>query len=135
MTGEALVTPELDEASLPFVAVHEVMHLQGYAGEGSANIAAWEECMTRGGAYAASARIWALRYGMGLLRTNDQALYESGLLRMSHETLQAYRETGGAYTPAPQPVFLSRLYAFLGIESAARDYEILAPYLAAEYVE
>ena len=135
LTGEALVSPELDAASLPFVAVHESMHLRGIAGEGAANIASWEECMARGGVYAASARIWALRYGMGLLRENDHARYEACLLRMDHEALQTYREAGGAYTPATQPVFLYRLYTFLGIENVVQDYEILTPWLAAKYME
>ena len=135
LTGEALVTPLLDDISLPFVAVHENMHLQGHAGEGAANIAAWEECIALGGTYAASARIWALRYGMGILHENDHVLYESSLLRMNHKTLQAYREAGGAYTPVQLPEFLRRLLAFLGIETAVQDYETLAPYLAAEYME
>lgn len=131
LTGEALISPELETISRPFVAVHERMHLNGYADEGAANIAAWEECISRGGAYAASARVWALRYGMGLLRRTDPALYERNLLRMNHAALQAYRAAGGAWSPAPPPVFLQRLYAALGIETTLRDYEILASYLAA----
>lgn len=133
LTGEALVTPKLDEISLPFVAVHEDMHLRGHAGEGAANIAAWKECISRGGSYGLSARIWALRYGMGILRRNAPVLYETNLLRMNHATLQAYRRAGGAYTPGPQPVFLRRLHGFLGIAKPVQDYENLALYLAAEY--
>jgi len=133
LTGEALISPDLPPISQPFVAVHEWMHLRGYAGEGAANIAAWEECMLRGGAYAFSARIWALRYAMGFLRQNAPALYDSNLPHMNHGTLQFYREAGGAYTAAAQPVFLQRLYTFLGIENVMQDYEILAPYLAAKY--
>ena len=71
-TGEAIVSPNLPLAALPFTAVHEQMHLQGIAGEGAANIAAWEACMELGGGYAASARLWALRYAMGELRKTDQ---------------------------------------------------------------
>lgn len=135
LTGEALITPELEPVSQPFVAVHERMHLRGFAGEGAANIAAWEECLFRGGAYAFSARIWALRYGMGVLRNSAPALYEENMLRMNHETLQFYRQAGGAYTPAPLPEFLRRLYAALGIEAPMQDYEILASCLAAGLAE
>lgn len=132
-TGEALVSPSLEPVSQPFVAVHEAMHLRGVAGEGAANIAAWEECIRRGGAYTRSAQLWALRYGMGVLRRDAAALYEANMLRMRHVTLQHYREAGGAYTPVPPPAFLRSLYATLGIETAMQDYEILAPRLAAEY--
>ena len=134
LTGEALISPDLSSVSLPFVAVHEYMHLRGHTGEGAANIAAWEECLSRGGAYAFSARIWALRYGMGILRQDAPALYEANMLRMSHETMQFYRQAGGAYVPPQQPLFLQKLYRVLGIESAISDYEILAPYLAAGFM-
>lgn len=132
LTGEALISPELPPASIPFVAVHERMHLQGHAGEGDANIAAWRDCMARGGVYADSARLWALRYSMGMLKRDAYDLYEGCLARMNYRTLQFYREAGGAYSPAPLSAFLQRLYAALDIETAMQDYEILAPYLAAE---
>ena len=73
-TGEAIVSPNLPLASLPFTAVHEQMHLQGIAGEGAANIAAWEACMELGGGYAVSAQLWALHYTTGKLRTTDRSL-------------------------------------------------------------
>lgn len=133
LTGEALISPDVPPVSQPFVAVHEAMHLRGYAAEGAANIAAWEECISRGGVYAYSARIWALRYCMGILRQAAPASYEANMLRMNHETLQAYRQAGGAYTAPAQPQFLQRLYASLGIERALQDYEILAHYLAAKW--
>lgn len=132
-TGEALITPELESVSRPFVAVHEYMHLQGYAGEGAANIAAWEECMAQGGVYADSARIWALRYGMGMLRRDAVDFYDAAMLRMNHETLQFYRQAGGAHSLVPHAKFLSKAYTALGIETALLDYEILASYLAAQY--
>lgn len=135
LTGEALISPDLPAVSQPFVAVHEMMHLQSHAGEGAANIAAWEECISRGGAYAFSAHIWALRYGMGILRRDMPALYEKNMLRMNHKTLQFYRQAGGAYLYESQDGFLQKLYAFLGIERQIQDYEILAPYLAANVAE
>lgn len=133
LTGEALVSPELETISQPFVAVHEYMHLQGFAGEGAANIAAWEECIRRGGTYARSAQVWALRYGMGILRRDATALYEANMLRMNHDALQIYREAGGAYLPVAPSAFLRRLYEVLGIETTLQDYEILAPRVAAKY--
>lgn len=132
-TGEALISPGLEPISQPFVAVHEYMHLRGFAGEGTANIAAWQECVNRGGAYTHSARIWALRYAMDILRRDESALYQMNMLRMNHETLQYYREAGGAYSPIPLPGFLRNLYKALGITASMQDYEILAPWLAAEY--
>ncbi|MBQ8507559.1 MAG: DUF3810 family protein [Clostridia bacterium] len=125
LTGEALVSPELPNASLPFVAVHERMHLEGVAGEGAANIAAWENCMARGGAFAASAKIWAVRYCMGMLRQADHALYERCMDQMNPRTLELYREAGGAYAASGQ----SGMEKLLGVR---QDYEILAHYLAAE---
>ena len=124
-TGEALVSPDLPDCALPFVAVHERMHLEGIAGEGAANIAAWQECMRLGGAFADSARLWGIRYCMGFLRSQAPALYERCMDGMEPRTLHFYREAGGAYNPSPQ----SRLEIALGI---AGDYEILAHYLAAE---
>lgn len=135
LTGEALVSPKTDPVSLPFVAIHEDMHLKGYAGEGAANIAAWEECCLRGGAYAFSARMWALRYGMGILYREAPGLYDAKLRLMHPEALRTYRESGGAYLPLDPPESLRRLQAFLGIEKALQDYEILACYLAAQYPE
>lgn len=128
-TGEALYSPELHPAALPFVAVHERMHLEGHAGEGAANIAAWEACITRGGAYADSARLWALRYSMGLLEPAQRSAHVSA---MRPHTLERYRASGGAYISAP-PAWLSALQRFLGVGGAMSDYEILALYLAEGY--
>lgn len=128
-TGEALYSPELHPAALPFVAVHERMHLEGHAGEGAANIAAWEACIARGGAYADSARLWALRYSMGLLELAQRSTH---VATMSPQTLERYRGSGGAYISAP-PAWLSALQRFLGVGGAMSDYEILALYLAEGY--
>lgn len=68
LTGEALLSPELPGAAVPFVAVHEFMHTLGHADEGAANLAAWDECLRRGGLYADSARLWALKDSLALLR-------------------------------------------------------------------
>jgi hypothetical protein len=75
---------------------------------------------------------------VGALHTTSAimpALYEKNMLRMNHKTLQFYRQAGGAYLYESQDGFLQRLYAFLGIERQIQDYEILAPYLAANVAE
>ena len=131
-TGEALVSPELPDCALPFVAVHERMHARGFAGEGAANIAAWEDCMERGGLYANSARIWALKYTMDALRDRDSAAYAECRQLMNETTAENYRAIGGgtrirAINPGVQSAF-----AALGVGEAASDYEILAFYLASQ---
>lgn len=134
-TGEALIYPQLSSESKPFVAVHEAVHLRGFAGEGTANIAAWEECMQRGGAYALSAKLWALRYGMSLLYQIIPSYTDNLMLRMNAQTLRAYHAIGGGTLPTSLGRFSQRIYAAMGIETYMQDYEILAHYLAAQYVE
>lgn len=72
-TGEALVDPGAPTGYLPFTCVHELMHLKGIADEGQANIEAYRACVTYGGMYADSARLWALRYGLGHLSEGERA--------------------------------------------------------------
>ena len=112
-TGEALVSPEVHPAAMPFTAVHEAMHGRGIVNEGACNIAAYEDCLTRGGAYADSARLWALRYAMGTAQRRDPSLYARLLNRMSPRILSLFLEMGGSVT------------------AHAGGYEILANYLAA----
>ena len=131
-TGEALISPELPGCALPFVAVHERMHAHGFAGEGAANIAAWEDCMERGGLYADSARIWALKYAMDALRDRDADAYVQCRRLMNENTAASYHAIGGgtrsrAISPGVQSAF-----AALGVGKAASDYEILAFYLASQ---
>ena len=130
-TGEAIVSPELPAPVMPFIAVHERMHLEGIAGEGAANIAAWNACMDLGGAYAGSARLWALRYGMGILKRTDRSLYSVCMQRMDADTWRSFRASGGSYNPAEPSLIQRAFYRLLGIEVPAQDYEILAAYLAA----
>lgn len=134
-TGEALISPDLDQASKPFVAMHERMHIEGHADEGAANIAAWDECMARGGVYADSARIWALRYAMGALRRMHPNTYEANLHRMNNRSLQFYLEAGGAYTPSDVSGFGAALLQALGIHEGIQNYEILALHLAANCLQ
>lgn len=130
-TGEAIVSPELSPAALPFTAVHEKMHLLGVAGEGAANIAAYEACMELGGSFASSARLFALRYAMGELRRMDEALYAACMRRMNADTRLAYQNCGGSWQKPARSPFIQNFFRTLGIEIQLRDYEILAHYLAA----
>ena len=131
-TGEALVTPELPDCALPFVAVHERMHARGYAGEGAANIAAWEDCMERGGLYAASARVWALKYAMDALRERDSSAYAECRRLMNEDTAANYRAIGGGTRSRSISPGVQSAFTALGVGDAASDYEILAFYLASQ---
>lgn len=131
LTGEGFYDPNLPHCALPFVAVHESMHLQGIADEGAANIAAWQDCMDRGGAYAWSARIWGLRYIMGTLLHRNPGQYAHCINRMNPQTFQLYQECGGAYVPLQRSQFWQAACNFLGIADGLQNYEILAAYLAA----
>ena len=131
-TGEALVSPELPDCALPFVAVHERMHAYGYAGEGAANIAAWENCLARGGQYANSARVWALKYSMDALRDRDPAAYTECRQKMNESTTVCYRAIGGGTRSRAVHSGVQSAFAALGVGEAASDYEILALYLASQ---
>ena len=124
-TGEALVSPELPAALLPFTAVHELMHLQGIADEGSANLAAWERCMDRGGSFAASAQLWALRCAVSRLGEADPAA-QARIMAVLPPTLRALMPA-----PTPPAPFLTRLRRFLGIDGISTSYATLADQLAA----
>ena len=63
-TGEALVDLTRSRAAVPFTAAHEVAHMLGVADEGEANLLAYEKSVRYGGAFAYSARLWALNYAL-----------------------------------------------------------------------
>lgn len=129
-TSEALISPELPNSAAPFVAVHEAMHAQGIAGEGLANIAAWEECMSRGGLYADSARLWALKYSMEAVCGVDPRACAQLQQRMHAHTFAAWREVGGGHRRGVDRRGAQAALSALGAGAAAGDYEILAVYLA-----
>ena len=95
LTGEALVDPCEPAPLVPFTAVHELMHLTGIADEGTANVAAWERCMAAGGPFADSARLWALRYAMGLLHHTDPTAWQSIQNKMNGALLRTFLDCGG----------------------------------------
>ena len=114
LTGEALVDAGAPAPLVPFTAVHELMHLSGIADEGAANIAAWDRCMAAGGAFADSARLWALRYALGLLRRADGTAWRSVRAKMEGALLRTFHVCGDeaevAFSP---PVFRRGDYAAL----------------------
>lgn len=130
LTGEALISPELEVAAVPFVAVHEFMHTLGHADEGAANLAAWEECLRRGGVYADSARLWALKDSLALLRRADYAAWSSIRGGLPTEIDVLLVQLGGETAP-PGDGALAVL-APLGLAESVQSYEILALYLAAQ---
>ena len=130
LTGEALISPELPDAAVPFVAVHEFMHTLGHADEGQTNLAAWEECLRRGGVYADSARLWALKDSLSLLRRADYAAWSVIRAELPTEIDVLLTQLGGETAP-PGDGALAVL-APLGLAEHAQSYEILALYLAAQ---
>ena len=130
LTGEALISPELPNAAVPFVAVHESMHTLGHADEGRTNLAAWAECLRRGGVYADSARLWALKYSLALLRRVDSGAWSSIRSELPPQLDRLISQLGGETAP-PGDGALAVL-APLGLAESVQNYEILALYLAAE---
>ena len=120
LTGEALVDAAEPAPLLPFTAVHELMHLSGIADEGAANVAAWNRCLAAGGPFADSARLWALRYAMGLLRGRDEAVWRRTGQKMKDALARVYGACGGEVEPRRS----SRFSVIRG------DYAALAGYLA-----
>ena len=115
---------------MPYVAVHEFMHTLGHADEGQTNLAAWEECLRRGGVYADSARLWALKDSLSLLRRADYAAWSVIRSELPTEIDVLLTQLGGETAP-PGDGALAVL-APLGLAEHAQSYEILALYLAAQ---
>ena len=130
LTGEALISPELPNAAVPFVAVHESMHTLGHADEGRTNLAAWAECLRRGGVYADSARLWALKDSLALLRRVDSGAWAAIRSELPPQLDRLISQLGGETAP-PGDGALAVL-APLGLAESVQNYEILALYLAAE---
>lgn len=124
LTGEAIVDATASPALIPFTAVHELAHLQGVADEGAANILAWRRCMDAGGAFADSARLWALRYAMGLLLNADGAAWQRMRDKMKDPLAQVYRCSGGEALAHGAAGGLPRL------SPARGDYAALVGWLA-----
>ena len=130
LTGEALISPELDDAAVPFVAVHESMHTLGHADEGRTNLAAWDACQRRGGLYADSARLWALKDSLALLRRMDFNTWSIVRGELPLEIDVLLTKLGGETAP-PGNAALAVL-KLLGLAAHAQSYDILALWLAAD---
>ena len=130
LSGEALISPELPGAAVPFVAVHEYMHTLGHADEGATNFAAWEECLRRGGLYADSARLWALKDSLALLRRMDYDAWTACRGELPQKIDALLMLLGGETAP-PGDGALAVL-RLLGLAEHAQSYDILALRLAVE---
>lgn len=124
-TGEAIIDSALEPELQPFTCVHELMHLRGIADEGAANIAAYRACAARGGAFAHSARLWALRYATARLHAVDPVACSRITSQMS-EPMKALCASNTSIQP-PHP--LMRLF---GLAAPSSDYADLADWLAAQ---
>ena len=98
-TGEAVVDAGACPALVPFTAVHELTHIAGVSDEGAANIVAWRRCMAAGGAFADSARLWALRYAAGMLAGAGADRCARVLARMGPPLADLWPALGGVLLP------------------------------------
>ena len=130
LSGEALISPELPGAAVPFVAMHEFMHTLGHANEGQTNLAAWDECLRRGGMYTDSARLWALKDSLALLRGMDSDAWSAVRAELPPQLDRLLTQLGGETAP-PGDGALAVL-RLLGLAEHAQSYEILALRLAAD---
>ena len=121
-TGEALVSPNLSAAALPFTACHELAHRLGIADEGVANIAAWIACRQSGGELADSAALWALRYAMAELRASDEAAWRHCAQEMRPALVRAFASMNGF---SEMPGVARRRFFLRGADS----YAALLPWL------
>ena len=133
-TGEAIVDTSLNcIASLPFTAIHELMHLNGFADEGQANISAYETCLNIGDDFEYSAKLWAIKYGFGLIDSGSTRKQLSSM--MSDSLFIDFVRIGGtAYSNDSSDNFSVIVLDALGIRNAVGDYSALARYLAADYL-
>lgn len=124
-TGEAIIDPSAPPASIPFTAVHELMHLQGIGDEGKANIAAWELCLSNGGEFAVSAKHWALKYAMTALKDADEQAWIQANRQMKDALKRTFYTMSGDVSASD-----NRLLDVLGLAQAANSYAALVQYLA-----
>lgn len=125
-TGEALIDGDTFPGALIFTICHELMHGEGIADEGDANIAAWNVCIAWGGEAASSAKLWALRYAMPLLRESDETAWRTCLRRMNSSTAFAFRAMNG-YSKIARAS--SPLLALLGLSTHTQNYDALIGHL------
>ena len=125
-TGEVVVAPDAHPAFIPFTCVHELMHLRGVADEGAANIAAYRLCTAVDGAFADSARLWALRYALAALARADTHALHRAIARLRPGIAALLADSAGGLSPAPPPLSI-----LLGIADRCSDYDALVSWLIA----
>lgn len=123
-TGEVIINPHMPVPALPFTAIHELMHLNGIADEGAANIKAWRTCLSVEGYFADSARLWALKYAVGLLLDADPSAISPLFGRMNEPLRKTFHEMGGKPMTTASP-----LLDWLGLSEASGNYDDLVGYL------
>ena len=77
-----------------------------------------------GGAFADSARLWALRYALGLLRLRDEAAWQRTRAKMEGALLRVFHQINGEALPAAGPI-----PGVPGLTLSPGDYAALAGYL------
>ena len=132
-TAEALFNPLEAEAGRLFTACHELMHLSGIADEGQANILAYEACLLEGGAFAYSARLWALKYCLQKLRELDAARYWETAGILQGEARTHFAAMGGFLRDSQEHRGISNAFSrFFGLSAFTSSYAALADYLCME---
>lgn len=127
-TAETLVDPDIAPAALPFTIHHELMHQQGIADEGAANIAAYRSCRASGGNAADSADLWALRYALSELKRTDESSWRDCVRQMERRLTDVFDSMDGfSMLPESENSLWLRL---LGIEEFTASYAALAHWLA-----
>lgn len=129
LTGEAIANSGAPAPLVPFTAVHELMHLRGIADEGAANIEAWRRCTNVDGPFADSARLWALRYALGMLGQADAPARLRVYEKMKDPLRQVFHAVHGEASSAPAPAPLPGLVLTRG------DYGALVGALCIKSVE
>lgn len=98
-TGEVIVSTKAPVSSLPFTAVHELMHLNGIADEGRANIAAWNICREAGGEFSISAQLWILKYAMEMITESAPDVASDLFRHMSPNLFSVFSHMNGKSVP------------------------------------
>lgn len=126
-TGEVIVSTKVPVFSLPFTAVHELMHLNGIADEGRANIAAWNICKEAGGEFSISAQLWVLKYAMEMIMDNAPDMATDLFRHMNPDLFSAFSHMNGK--SAPPAGSAAMLLAALGLSLRTSSYPDVVGYV------
>lgn len=123
-TNEAIVNADAPACALGFTACHELAHSKGIADEALANAEAFEHCVSYGGAFEYSAKLWALKYTVEEL--ND----EKPLIALNREILADLMRLGVDTQHCNDTGAMDIVLNLIGIRAPARNYAYLASYAA-----